>query len=872
MNIRCALALAALWASAAVAQPASPDYWRDDFAVPGAYLATSPGSEPSVLAFADDGEGGLYVAGNFQNIDGVAVQGIAQWTGTGWRSIGGIEGDNRARVEALLLLEDGTLVVAGVFDRAIGPTGATVAAGGLARWDGESWHSLGQLERSQFVSGMSLALAEADGVLYVGGQFTSITNLDGSTTDEPGLARWTGAAWESFGGPGGFFGGEAGQVYALETLPNGDLLVGAGGSTAFRDAQGNEIPGARGIARWNGEAWSAVGQGLNGVGATASHVGAIHVDGDGEVVIGGAFAEVSQSNGSNLSVRNVARWDGTEWTSLGGIGLEVRGLAEANGALYAVGSFRTIVQPDGTEVQAIGTARWTGSSWEALPGSYGEGAAVFPYGDGVVVGWSGNEFDGGIELVDNGSGVRTSALAVYGSEGWRPLSARFDGAQGIGFGSVAEVEVDPCGDIAVGGGFSRAGGLQLSGLARWDGTTWEAPWGSLFGLIPYASAFVFTGACDDAPAMYLIGSFDEIVAPDGTRTDLRNVAHWNGAEWSPLGGGLDRYGSPAALAQGPDGIYVGGNFRSVVQAGGQSVEVNSIARWDGTVWSSLGEGIDWGVVHALTVTPQGHVIAGGLFSAVINPGGASVPANGLAAWVPGSGWETFGFPSGATGFGGEVRALAQTQSGLVVAGVFESILDEEGETVLARNVALWDGEDWHPLGDGIPNYVGGLTVDADGRVLATSEDPYVWTGETWELLGGGVQGGGTSGIAVADGIVYVAGTFKTAGGVPSPSLAAYDLATAVPTIPAPPQASSATLRATPNPARGATTFRFEASGSVRLAVYDAIGREVAVLHDGQLAEGTHMLSFDATDLPSGVYIARLTSPTGAASRTFSVVR
>ncbi|HIL56289.1 MAG TPA: hypothetical protein EYG39_00065, partial [Rhodothermales bacterium] len=225
MNIRCALALGALWASATVAQPASPDYWRDDFAVPGAYLATSTGSEPSVLAFADDGEGGLYVAGNFQNIDGVAVQGIAQWTGNGWRSIGGIEGDNRARVEALLLLEDGTLVVAGVFDRTIGPTGATVAAGGLARWDGESWHSLGQLERSQFVSGMSLALAEADGVLYVGGQFTSITNLDGSTTDEPGLARWTGAAWESFGGPGGFFGGEAGQVFALETLPNGDLLV-----------------------------------------------------------------------------------------------------------------------------------------------------------------------------------------------------------------------------------------------------------------------------------------------------------------------------------------------------------------------------------------------------------------------------------------------------------------------------------------------------------------------------------------------------------------------------------------------------------------------------------------------------------------------
>lgn len=43
---------------------------------------------------------------------------------------------------------------------------------------------------------------------------------------------------------------------------------------------------------------------------------------------------------------------------------------------------------------------------------------------------------------------------------------------------------------------------------------------------------------------------------------------------------------------------------------------------------------------------------------------------------------------------------------------------------------------------------------------------------------------------------------------------------------------------------------------VRVAVYDALGREVAVLQDGTLEAGTHGLQIDGYRLPAGVYIIR----------------
>ncbi len=65
----------------------------------------------------------------------------------------------------------------------------------------------------------------------------------------------------------------------------------------------------------------------------------------------------------------------------------------------------------------------------------------------------------------------------------------------------------------------------------------------------------------------------------------------------------------------------------------------------------------------------------------------------------------------------------------------------------------------------------------------------------------------------------------------------------------------------PNPFNPATVVPFELAGAgpVRLAVYDVTGRQVAVLVDATMNAGRHTVAWDASGLPSGVYIVRLTA-------------
>ena len=109
---------------------------------------------------------------------------------------------------------------------------------------------------------------------------------------------------------------------------------------------------------------------------------------------------------------------------------------------------------------------------------------------------------------------------------------------------------------------------------------------------------------------------------------------------------------------------------------------------------------------------------------------------------------------------------------------------------------------------------------------------------------------------------------------------AYDLRTTAPVVAvaresAPPAASGASLRVEPNPASGAARVRLtlaSAETEVRVSVFDARGREVAVVASGALASGEHALAVDTSALASGVYVVRAVVGDRAESARFSVVR
>ncbi len=71
----------------------------------------------------------------------------------------------------------------------------------------------------------------------------------------------------------------------------------------------------------------------------------------------------------------------------------------------------------------------------------------------------------------------------------------------------------------------------------------------------------------------------------------------------------------------------------------------------------------------------------------------------------------------------------------------------------------------------------------------------------------------------------------------------------------------------PNPFNPTTTIRYALAeaAAVRLAVYDLLGREVALLADGLREAGSHTAVFDAAGLPGGVYLYRVRA--GSFART-----
>lgn len=87
----------------------------------------------------------------------------------------------------------------------------------------------------------------------------------------------------------------------------------------------------------------------------------------------------------------------------------------------------------------------------------------------------------------------------------------------------------------------------------------------------------------------------------------------------------------------------------------------------------------------------------------------------------------------------------------------------------------------------------------------------------------------------------------------------------------------------PNPFNGATVIRFTIQGEpgergrgeggrVRLAVYDLLGREVAVVMDGVARPGEHRVAFDGSALASGVYLYRLEAAGRVSTRTMILLR
>lgn len=275
------------------------------------------------------------------------------------------------------------------------------------------------------------ALALYNDKLIAGGNFSIAGDVSANH-----IAAWDAIGWQELGT------GLDGPVYAL-TVYNGELIAGgsftiAGGVSAYN------------IARWNGASWAPLGTG------TYDSVYALAIY-NGELIASGNCGYYGPE-----SVCNVYRWNGASWQPilLGGVSEDsevyVTALTTYGGELIAGGSFGANI------------ARWNGTIWQELGSGIIGSGGLRPV---VSLTVHNGELIAGGHFTTAG-GENANGIARWNGTSWQPLGTGVDSAPYPGPGVYALTVYN--GDLIAGGEFTTAGGENANGIARWNGSTWQA--------------------------------------------------------------------------------------------------------------------------------------------------------------------------------------------------------------------------------------------------------------------------------------------------------------------------------------------------------------------------------------------------------------
>jgi len=300
-------------------------------------------------------------------------------------------------------------------------------------------------------------LANYEGGTYFAGQF-----LRADLLSVYHIASYNGLELKTLGG------GADGAINTLVVL--GNLLVVGGGftlvfqpllakSTSGKDAAGILYTG--GLAAWNGEEWSTIGDTrLEGI-VSSSVVNGSHL------YIGGRFNDPERRN-------NLAVFDGTRWSSICGaadacgvVGGEVNAMVVDGADLYVGGSF---ISAGGVDAHRI--ARYDGYHWYSL-GMFNGNVNALSMANGNL--YAGGEFT-------RHDGEQRNHVARFRSGKWYSLG------EGVGGPVWSLAAMSNC--VFAGGAFTSVEGQAavagvpflnaarwcmdpVSGISSWEPVDWS---------------------------------------------------------------------------------------------------------------------------------------------------------------------------------------------------------------------------------------------------------------------------------------------------------------------------------------------------------------------------------------------------------------
>jgi hypothetical protein len=277
--------------------------------------------------------------------------------------------------------------------------------------------------------------------------------------------------------------------------------------------------------------------------------------------------------------------------------------------------------------------------------------------------------------------------------------------------------------LYIGGGFSKAGNLNIGAIASYDGTNFDSLPGS----------GIATGCCPNptwAMGMYynnlILG---ETWYFDWVQHKSHYIVQWNGIQWDTIAGWLDMPNSgntnlPLCFLEHNGELYVGGSF---IKIGGNPQCVD-LAKWNGSQWTGITTGLD-------SSTWPGNLVALCFYDNKLYYGG----------YFGGDSIVDFGY-------------LDSLNNPHPVPGFVDHLYGGPGTFAIYHNEF----------------YVGGGFTKAGGNA-----GNYImkWNGATWQDVGGGMSGAGSCAVEqliVYNDNLYACGVFSYAGGVHADNIARWD--------------------------------------------------------------------------------------------------
>lgn len=420
------------------------------------------------------------------------------------------------------------------------------------------------------------------------------------------------------------------------------------------------------------------------------------------------------------------------------------------------------------------------------------------------------------ELVIGGSFKYADGIEVNGISSWNGQSfdSILSGASNCFNACGPIVAIHEFADeIYVGGYISQMGNQSVSGIAKWNGQTWQNVSLGL-GVSGYGRAQVFS-LIDDV--FFVGGVFDTAGSIAANSLAILSNATWQSAMNFPnTHESFDNLMTVQAIVEFDDDIYVAGAFPP------NDTLSRNIIKWNGNDWVSVGTGIN-GVSSWLNdaIVFNGKLYVAGYFSQ--SDGNVS---SGVMAW---DGMDWIGLGNGVN-IGAQVFDLEVFQGNLFASGNFTTI-----SGIPANKIAKWNGSQWCSLGSSFNNSVTKMVVYRDTLHVACGT---IVDGIEVNYLAKWLGGNYVDTCVTITGVEYLQGQNRQ-------------------------------LIIHPNPTTSTTTITWHGQnqGNYHLQLFDAQGRRVTTPVTSKTSGEWEM---DMRGLAPGIYFGRLV--VGEETRSFKVVR